>query len=334
MKTTAVQENTSFDVQAAESRVNELRLKNTELNSDCERIINHNVQVLLQIILRNVSISKNAEIALIVRQDSFEIKYIYDLENKYNRAIKITFAQRSDVYSFRNEIKNEAKDKGINIGDVCDVDFDSIRTNLLRNGSMDDLDCLVLYGYIANEIKTNGNFMKELMGMYKELRSIWDVMEEGCDEARNLNEAKRNYLMGVYRSEFTEKLKENVVVIVKDHKKEFVHFTAILVHNLKNTTGQFTHEYGETKKIYNTSNKQLFGFSIKTDSDWSMKRHKIEEIIDGLSRNKYEGDKVEFMSWDDYLAMKSQINEEREKISNGELPKLAENYLRINYLNK
>lgn len=334
MKTTAVQENTSFDVQAAEVRINEIRSKNSELNSECERIINNEVQILLQIILRNVSINKNSQIALIAREDSFEIKYIYDLESRHNRAIKISFAQRSDIMGFGSEIKDSAKKKAIKIGDIYDVDFDSIRTNLLRNGSIDDMDCVILYGYIANEIKTNGDFITVLMGMYRKLRVLWSEINDGFSEARTLNEKKQKHFLNIYKNEFSKKIKENTVIIVKDHKKEFVHFTAIKVHRLQNTTGYFTHEYGETKKIFNTSNKQLYGFSINTNHDWNEKRHKIEEIIDGLARNKYEGDKVEFMSWDDYLAMKSQISEEREKISNGELPKLAENYLRINYLNR
>lgn len=334
MKTTAVQENTSFDVQAAESRVNEIRSKNSELNSECERIINNEVQILLQIILRNVSINKNSQIALIAREDSFEIKYIYDLESKHNRAIKISFAQKSDVMTFGDEMKGTAKEKGINIGDIYDVDFDSISTNLLRNGSIDDMDCVILYGYIANEIKTNGDFITVLMGMYRKLRVLWSEINNGFSEARTLNENKQKHFLNIYKNEFSKKIKENTVIIVKDHKKEFVHFTAIKVHRLQNTTGYFTHEYGETKKIFNTSNKQLYGLLINTNHDWNEKRHKIEEIIDGLARNKYEGDKVEFMSWDDYLAMKSQISEEREKISNGELPKCSEEYLRINHLNR
>lgn len=334
MKTTAVQENTSFDVQAAESRVNEIRSKNSELNSDCERIINNEVQILLQIILRNVSINKNSQIALIAREDSFEIKYIYDLESKHNRAIKISFAQKSDVMTFGDEMKGTAKEKGINIGDIYDVDFDSIRTNLLRNGSIDDMDCLILYGYIANQIKTNGEFITYLQDMYKKLRVLWNEIYDGWSEARNLQEEKQKYFLNMYKKEFSDKIKENTVIIIKDHKKEFVHFTAIKVHRLQNTTGYFTHEYGETRKIFRTDKEQLYSLSINTNHDWNEKRHKIEQIIDGLARNKYNGDKVEFMSWDNYLAMKSQISEEREKISNGELPKLAENYLRINYLNK
>jgi len=333
MKTTTETENT-FDVQAAEKRVDDIRSKNAELNSECDRIINKGVQKLLQIILRNVSINKNSEIALIVREDSFEIKYIYDLESKHNRAIKISFAQKSDVMTFGNEIKGTAKEKGINVGDIHDIDFDSIRTSLLRNGSIDDMDCLILYGYIANQIKINGEFITELQEMYKKLRVLWLEMYDGWSEASKLNDNKLKHFLNIYRNEFSNKLKENTVVIVKDHKKEFVEFTAIKIHRLQNTTGYFTHEYGETKKIYNTSNKQLYGFSINTNHDWNEKRHKIEEIVDGLARNKYAGDKIEIISWDDYLIMKNKISEEREQISEGKLPELSENYLRINYLNK
>lgn len=333
MKTTVETEN-KFDVQLAENRINEIRKQNSELNYECNNIIKIGVQKLLQIILRNISINKNSEIALIVREDSFEIKYIYDLESKHNRAIKISFAQRSDVMTFGNEMRGTAQEKGINVGDIYDVDFDSIRTNYLKNGSPDDMDCLILYGYIANEIKNKGEFISALMVMYKQLRVLWGTISDGIDEARKINDTKQNYFIGIYRTEFSNKIKENTVILVKDHKKEFVHFTAIKVHRIQNTTGYFTHEYGETGRIFNTDNKQIYGFSIKTDKDWNEKRHKIEDIIDGLARNRYDGDKVEFISWDDYLAMKSQINDERDAIREGNKPEWSENYLRISYLNK
>lgn len=329
MKTTETE--ITFDSALAKQRIEEIKTKNSKLADTVEWKIQQGIQKLLQIILRNVTIGKDAEIGLRIGEERFTIQYIYDIQNKYSLDIEFCFAKRWDVYSIGKERNEKAEKANINIGDIKDVSFSGIKMDFFKGDKFEDFDCVLLYGYIGKQLRNNdGEFLIALKEIYSELRVLWSEIEKNWSEARELHiqiekHSKENFEQEIRNSNY---FKDGNFIVVRNIKKDFIEASVYEIEKVQKTTFYGRHHNIEISSVYHVKDK----YAPKVESYRSeSKRKVIDTYISIWASELVKGNKIEVLSTEAWTKLKNEINKEYELIQDGKLGEKSEMYHKVKY---
>jgi hypothetical protein len=334
MKTVELKKEEIFDVALAENRMDYIQTKNNKISETIEYKIQQGIQKLLQIILRNVSINKTAEIGLLLYRDNFKIQYIYDTVKKYSCDIEFSFARKYDVYDFSGTQKGEVKKLNINEGDIKCVDFNGFKVDFLRGeGTFEDFDCILLYGYIGKEIRNGGEFISTLKFIYDDLNKMWNEMEEGWNEYRELNGNKQKHFKAIYEQEIRNSnyFKEGNYIVIRNLKKDFLEASVYAIGKVQKTTFYCRSHSIEIKSLHCLSDeKQQYALSVESYRRED-KRHTIDTYIRIWADERAKGNKIEVISTEAWLKLNKEMEKEYDLIRNDKLDEKSKMYHDIKY---
>jgi hypothetical protein len=332
MKKVEVKTEKTFDVELAEKRMLEIKSKNSKLNQSIDYKQLQGTQKLLQKISHNVSINKKSEIQVRLDRDLCTIRYIYDIEKKYSLSIEISFLKKYDTHKYSSRVGTDKKE-----GDFKKINFNNVGIDLSEGDSIEDFDCVVLYGYIAKEFRDNGDFILSLKSIYDDLRVTWDEIEGLLSEYHDLNSKKENHFKALYEKEYRDNnwIKEGNVIIIRDIKKDFVEATVYEINKVQKTT--YYSNYNRIKIDYlmrtpkNKKIERLYALKVETPYELKNKRSDIDAKISSMASARYRGDKVELITSEQWEKMKADIRKEWEAIGESKLDEKSEMYRAIKY---
>jgi len=333
MKTAELKKEETFDVALAEKRMDEIKSKNSKLNQSIDYKQLQGTQKLLQKILHNVSINKKSEIQVRIDRDSCTILYIYDIEKKHSIAIEISFLKKYDTHEYNSRVSEDKKE-----GDLKKINFNHVGIDLSQGDSIEDFDCVVLYGYIAKEFRDNGDFVLAIKSIHNDLLVLYNEIDELWSEYRDLNSKKEKHFKALYEKEYIDNnwIKEGNVIIIRDIKKDFVEASVHEIHKVQKTTYYSSYNRIEIeslshRKPKNKNIEYLYALKVETRYDYKNKRNDISAKISSMASARYRGDKVELITSEEWEKMKADIRKEWEAIGESKLDEKSEMYHDIKY---
>ncbi len=333
MKT--VETETSFDAALAKQRVEEIKTKNRKLIDTVKWKTEQGIQKLLQIILRNVTINKDAEISLRMGEERFTIHYIYDITNKYSMDIEFCFAKKWDVFEIGAERNEKAIKANINIGDIKDVSFSGFKMDFFKGDKFEDFDCLLLYGYIGKQLRDNdGEFINTLKEIYAEMRVFWDEIDKGWSEGRELNSQIEKHARENFENEIRNSnkyFKEGNFIVIRDIKKDFIEASVYQIGKVQKTTfyaKQCSIEIEDLSRL--SEENKLYALQIRTYNR-DEKRRLIDTYITSWASSLVKGNKIEILTTEEWNKLEKEIRTERDLIVEYKLNEQSKKYGEVKY---
>lgn len=336
---TLVENAKQFDSALAGKRIEELQKKSNSLVSDSKQKIQDTIQILLQIIFKNVTI-KHGEIELEMYKENFVIRHITNREKSYAHRIEIKFLSEYDAkYSSDSKVEMY-KNRNMKYGSVKSISFDGCGVNYESQTEPTKqvelfMEYFSLQTYLSKDLMIGGEFVSTMNLAYDDLRKIWDELDNIWSEGRELKlkierDSKDNFEKQI-RDNFDKYFKEGNHIVVRKISKDFVEASVYVIGKVQKTTFYNRHDAIEIESLSRFNDeKQLYALTAR-GYNRKEERKSIDTYISIWASALNNGDKIEVLSTEEWNKLVKDIDKERDKIRNGKLDDVSERYHSIKY---
>lgn len=331
MKTETLEQ--PFDIALADKQMNEIQTKAKKLNNSAKDKIQNGILKLLQIILRNVQISKNAEIELRLEEGKLFIGYNYKIGDKqYSYTTVIEFIKKYDITCLSDSEQARVDKKNLKVGDLKKIQFSNIGFDFIKCDEVDvtnSFDYIALQNYLTKELIKGGEFASTMNFIYSELVEIWKEVDGLWNEYHELKNKKSKQVKINYENQIRNSnyFVEGNFIVVRKLEEEFLTASVYEIGKVQKTTfykRNFSIEIGEV----NHSNREKY--AIKHDTfRREEKRCSIDTYISIWASELERGNRVEVLNTKEWNELKEKMDKEYSDIEKGKLNELSERYRKV-----
>lgn len=242
----------------------------------------------------NIDTGFTQDIKVHLCSDRINVRFIFNTHLNTSIDVELYIADKYKIFDHFGVIRTEMMNK--ESGDIYKIRFNGVEIE-----SYFDADIMLMYSYLAQEFKNNGEFIQNVKKYFQELWILWDKQHELSSPLHIVNDKRDRYLLNqcVKQAISMSLLKtfNEGIVFISIKKKEFVEFKAIQITHVGNKNLNYIHSSGIVDYSYSNDAKMYY-FSIKK----SQTEHKttIDEFFKDMGHNLLRGNKIEIYTLDDW----------------------------------
>lgn len=309
----------TFDITKAEAELSELELLIKDRQNKHKAYNVFTCSEIENCLIKNVNIDSPRRIVVKCWEDYLKINHHIG-ENNCNN-IEIKFARSYDVKYLDKNLKIQSYKNNLKEGDIKNIDFDRIGIDLTRelSFSSDELiEYISLCKFVAENFKSNGEFIQLINNCYIELRNQNKEIEDLLSEIYSVKRDIKAFYVEQYKEEFIKEefLAKNKVILMKYKQKDFISF---LAYKAVSSTSKYynyiahiaTISYKTEKNIVTNSYEDIYYLRLKEEAS---NRSTPENMLLQLANSKYDGNQVVLYTLDEWATFQELLKSETENI--------------------